>query len=158
MSYSLAFPSQSDDFEALLDKVLTERYGAPSNGSSQSRKRHLSNSGTSQVSKVVRPKMDIIEKEDAFIVTTELPGARKEDISLDLHNGRLSISGQTKSTSEHTSGSVRVSERTFGSFSRTIAVPTSVTHEQIKASFKDGVLELTVPKAKDTQAKSIPIN
>ncbi|EFP85184.2 hypothetical protein PGT21_001339 [Puccinia graminis f. sp. tritici] len=159
MSYSLVFPNQPEDFESLLDKMMTERYGAPPNGSSQqSRKRHLSTSGTSPVSKTVRPKMDVIEKEDAFIISAELPGARKEDISLDLHNGRLSISGKTKSSSNHSSGSVRVSERTFGNFTRTIAVPTSVSHEQIKASFKDGVLEVTVPKVKNSQAKSISIN
>lgn len=75
MSYSLVFPSQPEDFEALLDKVLAERYGAPS--SSQGRKRHLSTSGTSPVSKVIRPKMDVVEKDDAFIISTELPGARK---------------------------------------------------------------------------------
>ncbi|KNZ58301.1 hypothetical protein VP01_1958g5 [Puccinia sorghi] len=157
MSYSLVFPPQPEDFEALLDRVLTERYGAPS-PNAPSRKRHLSTSGTSPVNKVIRPKMDVIEKEDVFIVSAELPGARKEDISLELHNGRLSISGQTKSSSDHSSGSVRLSERSFGSFTRTIAVPTSVSHEQIKASFKDGVLDVTVPKVKNTQAKSISIN
>ncbi|PLW08715.1 hypothetical protein PCANC_22714 [Puccinia coronata f. sp. avenae] len=158
MSYSLVFPSQTEDFEALLDKVLTERYGTPANGTCQSRKRHFSTTGTSPVTKVIRPKMDVVEKDEAFIVSTELPGTRKEDISVELQNGRLSISGQTKSSSDHSSGSVRLSERTFGSFTRTIAVPASVSHEQIKASFKDGILEVIVPKVKNTQAKSISIN
>ncbi|OAV89987.1 hypothetical protein PTTG_07513 [Puccinia triticina 1-1 BBBD Race 1] len=158
MSYSLVFPSQSEDLEALLEKVLTERYGLPSSGPSQGRKRHLSTSGTSPVTKVMRPKMDVVEKDDAFIVSAELPGVRKEDISLELHKGRLSISGQAKSSADHSSGSVRVSERTFGSFTRTIAVPASVSHDQINASFKEGVLEVTVPKVKNTEAKSISIN
>jgi HSP20 family protein len=77
MSYSLVFPSQTEDFEALLDKVLTERYGTPSNGTCQSRKRHFSTTGTSPVTKVIRPKMDVVEKDEAFIVSTELPGTRK---------------------------------------------------------------------------------
>ncbi|EGG11723.1 uncharacterized protein MELLADRAFT_32133, partial [Melampsora larici-populina 98AG31] len=52
------------------------------------------------------------------------------------------VSSQTKSSSEHSTGNVRVSERSFGTFSRTIAVPEAITHDQIKASFTDGVLEV----------------
>ncbi|KNZ63603.1 hypothetical protein VP01_11214g1 [Puccinia sorghi] len=63
ISYSLVFPPQPEDFKALLDRVLTERYGAPS-PNAPSRKQHLSTSGTSPVNKVIRPKMDVIKKED----------------------------------------------------------------------------------------------
>ncbi|KAH9456342.1 hypothetical protein PSHT_09111 [Puccinia striiformis] len=146
MSFLIA-PNQWDDFEQLFDKLVTDRYGPASdqtkgtNGS-----KALSTVGSHPVSKIQRPKMDVVETDSSIVVTTELPGAKKEDISIDLQNGRLSISGQTKASSEHSEGNVRVSERSFGSFSRTIAVPPGLTHDQVKAGFKDGVLEVTIPK------------
>ncbi|CAH7687857.1 HSP20-like chaperone [Phakopsora pachyrhizi] len=162
MSYSFFVPNQWDDFENLFDRLVTDRYGPPANsGKGESNNKSLTRAtGSSIVSQVHRPKMDVVETEDSFLVTTELPGAKKEDIAIDLQNGRLTISGQTKSSSEHTQGSVRVSERSFGSFARTIAVPQSVTHDQIKASFTDGVLQVTVPKVKpgSKESQSIPIS
>ncbi|CAH7673827.1 HSP20-like chaperone [Phakopsora pachyrhizi] len=141
MSYSFLVPTQWDDFENMFDKLVTDRYGPPTNS-----KDNKSTAGSSAVSKVFRPKIDVVETDDSFIVTAELAGAKKDDIAIDLHSGRLTISGQTKSSNEHSEGNVRVSERTFGSFSRTIAVPQTVSHEQIKASFNEGVLQVTVPK------------
>jgi len=154
MSYSFLVPTHWDDFENMFDKLVTDRYGPPndSKGSADSK------GGSSAVSKVFRPKIDVVETGDSFVVTAELPGAKKEDISIDLNNGRLTVSGQTKSSSEHSEGSVRVSERTFGSFTRTIAVPQSVTHDQIKASFTDGVLQVSVPKLSPSkESQRIPI-
>lgn len=163
MSYSLVFPSQWDDFESMFDKLVTDRYGPPHNGpkgsKSDSNPVSADKQGSSVVSRVLRPKIDIVETGDEFIMTAELPGAKKEDISIDLRNGRLTLSTQTKSSTEHQSGNVRVSERSFGTFSRTIAVPEAVTHEQIKASFIDGVLEVKVPKIKaDKEARKIQIS
>ncbi|MBW0464717.1 hypothetical protein O181_004432 [Austropuccinia psidii MF-1] len=158
MSYSFFAPTQWDDFEQMFDKLVTDRYGPSDNSKSNSAQNSLTNTGSSVVSKVVRPKMDLIEKEDSLILTTELPGAKKEDISIDLQNGRLTVSGHTKSSAHHSEGNVRVSERTFGSFNRTLAVPPSVSHDQIKASFTDGILEVTIPKVKVTKdSHSIPI-
>ncbi|POW00158.1 hypothetical protein PSHT_13201 [Puccinia striiformis] len=146
MSFVIA-PHQWDDFEQLFDKLVTDRYGPPSDQNKGSHgSKALSTLGSYPVSKVQRPKMDVVETEGSIVVTTELPGAKKEDISIDLQNGRLLISGQTKATSEHSEGNVRISERSFGSFSRSIAVPTGLTHDQVKAGFKDGVLEVTIPK------------
>ncbi|KAI7953851.1 hypothetical protein MJO28_006398 [Puccinia striiformis f. sp. tritici] len=143
MSFLIA-PNQWDDFEQLFDKLVTDRYGPESDQTKGSKA--LSTVGSHPVSRIQRPKMDIVETEGSIVVTTELPGAKKEDISIDLQNGCLSISGQTKASSEHSEGNVRISERSFGSFSRSIAVPQGLTHDQIKAGFKDGVLEVTVPK------------
>ncbi|KAG0146089.1 hypothetical protein CROQUDRAFT_44910 [Cronartium quercuum f. sp. fusiforme G11] len=150
MSYSLIFPSQWDDFESMFDKLVTDRYGPAPKGpnSSQSNALTSDKQGTSPVSRVLRPKMDIVETADEFIMSTELPGAKKEDISIDLQNGRLTVSSHTKASTEHQQGNVRVSERSFGAFTRTIAVPENVTHDHIKASFNDGVLEVKVPKIK----------
>ncbi|KAA1070726.1 hypothetical protein PGT21_022263 [Puccinia graminis f. sp. tritici] len=158
MSFLIA-PSQWDDFEQLFDKLVTDRYGPPSSDRAKGTTKTLdSSTGSHRVSRIQRPKMDVVETDGSIVVTTELPGAKKEDISIDLQNGRLSISGHTKALSEHSEGSVRVSERSFGSFSRSIAVPPGLTHDQVKAGFKDGVLEVTIPKTvHNKESHSIPI-
>jgi len=158
MSFFIA-PSQWDDFEQLFDKLVTDRYGPPTEGSKGASNSKAVTTGSHPVSKVLRPKMDVVETDSSILVTTELPGAKKEDISIDLQNGRLSISGQTKASSEHSEGSVRISERSFGSFSRVIAVPQGLSHDQVKAGFKDGVLEITIPKTiPNKESHNIPIS
>ncbi|KAA1086781.1 hypothetical protein PGT21_011656 [Puccinia graminis f. sp. tritici] len=158
MSFLIA-PSQWDDFEQLFDKLVTDRYGPPADGSKAGSESKAVTSGSHQVSKILRPKMDVVETDSSIVVTTELPGAKKEDISIDLQNGRLSITGQTKASSEHSEGSVRISERSFGSFSRVIAVPQGLTHDQVKAGFKDGVLEVSIPKTiPNKESHNIPIS
>ncbi|KAA1080831.1 hypothetical protein PGT21_022963 [Puccinia graminis f. sp. tritici] len=159
MSFLIA-PSQWDDFEQLFDKLVTDRYGPPSSDRAKGMNdsKALGSTGSHMVSRIQRPKMDVVETDGSIVVTTELPGAKKEDISIDLQNGRLSISGHTKASSEHSEGSVRVSERSFGSFSRSIAVPPGLTHDQVKAGFKDGVLEVTIPKTvPNKESHNIPI-
>lgn len=89
MSYSLVFPSQWDDFESMFDKLVTDRYGPAPNANPNS---NLSNnsvspqkpSGSSAVSRILRPKIDIVETEDGFILTAELPGAKKGNLSFFL--------------------------------------------------------------------------
>ncbi|PLW55568.1 hypothetical protein PCANC_02085 [Puccinia coronata f. sp. avenae] len=159
MSFFIA-PSQWDDFEQLFDKLVTDRYGPPTaDGSKGASDSKAVTTGSHAVSKVLRPKMDVVETDSSIIVTAELPGAKKEDISIDLQNGRLSITGQTKASSEHSEGSVRISERSFGSFSRVIAVPQGLTHDQVKAGFKDGVLEVSIPKTvPNKESHNIPIS
>ncbi|KNZ46071.1 hypothetical protein VP01_757g1 [Puccinia sorghi] len=109
MSFLIA-PSQWDDFEQLFDKLVTDRYGPPSDRAKGPNESKALSTGSHAVSKVQRPKMDVVETDSSVVVTTELPGAKKEDISIDLQNGRLSISGHTKASSEHSEGSVRVIE------------------------------------------------
>lgn len=97
MSYSLLFPSQWDDFESMFDKLVTDRYGPapnpaisskPSDGSglTNGSKPIEKYQGSSLVSRFQRPKMDIVETEEAFILTTELPGAKKGKRLSQLYN------------------------------------------------------------------------
>ncbi|KAI8461722.1 hypothetical protein BY996DRAFT_4573195, partial [Phakopsora pachyrhizi] len=101
---SFLVPTQWDDFENMFDKLVTDRYGPPTNF-----KDNKSTAKLSAVSKVFHPKIDVVETDDSFIVTEELAGAKKDDIAIDLHSGRLTISGQTRSSNEHSKGNVRVS-------------------------------------------------
>ncbi|KAJ3862301.1 HSP20-like chaperone [Lentinula novae-zelandiae] len=109
----------------------------------------------------IHPKMDLHENALKNTVTAnfELPGLRKEDVNVDVHDGRLTISGETKSSSEHQEEGYAVRERQSGKFSRMLWVPRGVKEEDIKASMNDGVLTVTFPKTiPEAQPKKITIS
>jgi HSP20 family protein len=103
------------------------------------------------------PPMDLVEHDDHFLLRADLPGLAEGDVNIELHDGSLTISGERKA--EHTKqerGFYRV-ERQFGSFSRTLTLPDGIDGEQIKASFKNGVLEVSIPKPEERKPRRIPI-
>ncbi|KIL66343.1 hypothetical protein M378DRAFT_75174 [Amanita muscaria Koide BX008] len=107
-----------------------------------------------------RPKMNLHEDTEANTVTAtfELPGLSKENLDINVHDGQLTISGESKISSEHEKSGYAVRERKFGKFSRTIKLPRGVTDEQIKASLENGVLTVTFPKSTpETAPKKIAI-
>jgi len=104
------------------------------------------------------PALDVYEDKDNFTVKAELPGMKKEDIEVTLHDGTLSISGERKSESKHEDAEVYRAERFFGRFQRTVALPTSVAADKVKASYKDGVLTITLPKTEDAKPKYIDVS
>ncbi|KAF9456973.1 HSP20-like chaperone [Collybia nuda] len=93
--------------------------------------------------------MDLHENKESNTVTAtfELPGMQKEDVNIDVHNGRLSVSGETKISNDHEESGYAVRERRFGKFSRTLELPQGVKNEEIKASMEHGVLSITFPKS-----------
>ncbi|KAJ3876866.1 HSP20-like chaperone [Lentinula edodes] len=97
----------------------------------------------------IRPKMDLHEDKEKNLVTAtfEFPGVKKEEIQLDMHNGRLTVSAETKVSEEHEQDGYAVRERSVGKFSRTLQLPQGVKEEEIKASMENGVLTVTFPKA-----------
>lgn len=103
------------------------------------------------------PAVDVYEDKENFMVKAELPGMKKEDISVTLHEGSLSISGERKSEEKVEKGEVYRSERFFGRFQRTVALPASVDAGKIKANYKDGVLTVTLPKAEEAKPKHIDV-
>jgi HSP20 family protein len=103
------------------------------------------------------PAFDVYEDKDNVYVRAELPGMRKEDIDLSLHNGSLSISGERKSDDKLSDAEVYRSERFFGRFQRTITLPTLVATDKIKANYKDGILSVTLPKAEEAKPKHIDV-
>jgi len=104
------------------------------------------------------PAFDVYEDKDNVFVRAELPGMRKEDIDLSLHNGSLSVSGERKGEEKLTEAEVYRSERFFGRFQRTITLPTPVAVDKIKAQYKDGILSVTLPKAEEAKPKHIDVN
>jgi HSP20 family protein len=108
----------------------------------------------------VTPAMDIAEKDGAFEVTAELPGLDAKDIDIQFANGMLTIKGEKQEEKEEKTKDRYVSERRYGSFRRTLQVPGSVDAEKIEASFKGGVLTVTLPKSPEAQKKEkkIPVS
>ena len=98
------------------------------------------------------------EDNDNVYVRVELPGMKKEDIDLSLHEGSLSISGERKLEEKHQEGEMYRAERFFGRFQRTVALPTPVQNEKVKAQYKDGLLTVTLPKAEEAKPKHIDVN
>jgi HSP20 family protein len=103
--------------------------------------------------------MDIVEKDGAFQVTAELPGLDAKDIDVQLANGMLTIKGEKTEEKEEKTKGRYVSERRYGSFRRTLQVPDGVDADKIEASYKSGVLTVTLPKSPEAQkkGKTIPV-
>ncbi|QWG16010.1 Hsp20/alpha crystallin family protein [Bradyrhizobium sediminis] len=107
----------------------------------------------------VTPAIDIVEKDKAFEVTAELPGLDVKDIDIQLADGVLTIKGEKQEQKEEKTKDRYVSERRYGSFRRSLQVPGSVDAGKIEASYKSGVLTVTLPKSPDAQnnQKKIPV-
>jgi HSP20 family protein len=104
------------------------------------------------------PALDVHEDKDSFVVRTELPGLKREDIEVSLHDGALLISGERKAEVKQEGVEVNRQERCYGKFQRVLALPTPVTAEKITAQYKDGVLTVTLPKVEAAKPKQIDIS
>ncbi|HMP83409.1 MAG TPA: Hsp20/alpha crystallin family protein [Verrucomicrobiota bacterium] len=104
------------------------------------------------------PAIDVFEGKDAFTVKAELPGMKKEDIDVSLHDGMLSISGERKAESKHEDAEVYRSERYVGRFQRTVALPAPVAADKVNAQYKDGVLTIALPKTEEAKPKHIDVS
>jgi HSP20 family protein len=103
------------------------------------------------------PAVDVYEDKDNLLVKAELPGMRKEDVEIAFHNGYLTLSGERKQEQKHEDAETYRSERWLGRFHRTISLPCRVEADKIKATYNEGVLTVTLPKAEEAKAKQIPI-
>ncbi|HSG90353.1 MAG TPA: Hsp20/alpha crystallin family protein [Pseudomonadales bacterium] len=101
------------------------------------------------------PAIDVTEHDDHFTVHAELPGFRKDDIHVAVDNGVLTISAETSSEkTQEDEGKPMIRERRYGRFVRSLSVGNDINADKVKASYKDGVLELTLPKTKPTATKT----
>ncbi|MGZ5901411.1 MAG: Hsp20/alpha crystallin family protein [Reyranella sp.] len=97
------------------------------------------------------PAVDITEGDKAYEVTAELPGMDEKNIEVKVANGNLTIKGEKNAEKEEKKKDYYLRERTFGSFERSFSLPQGVDKEKIEASFKKGVLTITLPKTPDAQ-------
>jgi HSP20 family protein len=103
------------------------------------------------------PVLDLYQNNDNVVAVVELPGMRKEDIDVSLHDGMLTIGGERKSHTEEGHQAER-SERYVGKFRRSISLPTRVDASKVNATYKDGILTITLPKAEEAKPKQIQVN
>jgi len=118
----------------------------------------LSNFGSqSQLFSGWTPALDLYQNNDNVVAMVELPGMRKEDIEISLHEAVLTISGECKHESSDDEKAER-SERYVGKFRRSIALPTRVDASKVSATYKDGILAITLPKAEEAKPKQIQVS
>lgn len=103
------------------------------------------------------PSVDIAERDDAYTVSVELPGVKKDDIAVSIENNILTITGEKKQEEKVPQGSWRRVERIYGSFQRSFTLPATVKADAIEAKFEDGILRVTVPKADEARQKQIEV-
>lgn len=105
------------------------------------------------------PQVDVNETAKEIRVTAELPGMEEKDLEVSLVEGALTIKGEKSEEREEEKGDVHRSERRYGMFERTIPLPSEVDADKVKASFKKGVLKITLPKTREAQSnrRVIPV-
>jgi HSP20 family protein len=108
--------------------------------------------------RVWNPSVDISESEEGFELKADLPGMKKEDINIEYKENVLSISGEKSHVDEKENKSFHRMERSYGKFERSFRLPSHIKADEIKASFKNGVLSVKVPKAEEAKAKEIAVS
>ncbi len=103
------------------------------------------------------PAVDLIERENEIVVRAELPGVKKEDISVSLAADSITIETQSRKEEEQERGDYRRREIRSSAFSRSVWLPSDVNAEAAKAVFNDGVLEVTLPKTSEAKGRKVPV-
>ena len=108
--------------------------------------------------KFFAPEIDLAEEGDHYILTADLPGIRKEDLNISVTGSVLTLKGERKDELEKKGKNFYHLERSLGQFQRIVEFPTEVNADEIKASYKDGILELRVPKSESAKPKQIKVD
>jgi HSP20 family protein len=103
------------------------------------------------------PSVDISETDAAYLIKAEIPEVGKEDVKVTVQNGMLTISGERKQEKEEKNRKFHRIERCYGSFTRSFRVPEDADANTVKAEFKDGMLNITLPKSEKPAGKSIDV-
>jgi HSP20 family protein len=103
------------------------------------------------------PPVDIFERQDHLVIRAEVPGVQKEDMDVRIENGVLTLHGERKQDPEVKEENAHRTERIYGSFARSFSLPTTVDASKVSATYKDGILEVTVPKAEAAKPKMVEI-
>jgi len=101
--------------------------------------------------------LDVVESEDEYLVKASVPGINPEDLEITFEDNRLTIKGEVKEESDVNEARYHLRERRFGSFSRSIKMPSGIDSDKIEANYEKGVLELHLPKVEEVKPKKIAI-
>jgi HSP20 family protein len=104
------------------------------------------------------PALDLYDEKDNFVAKVELPGVNKDAIHISMHEGALTISGERTHDFEGKEGQTFRSERYFGKFQRSVTLPARVDAAKVTATYKDGILTVTLPKAEDAKPRQIEVS
>lgn len=104
------------------------------------------------------PPVDIYETTESIVFKAELPGLTKEDINVEVKDSTLTLKGEKKFEKEVKEENYHRIERSYGSFQRAFTLPNTVQQEKVKAKFKDGILEITIPKHEEARPKQIKVD
>ena len=113
--------------------------------------------GNSDAFNTWAPALDLYEDKESLVVRAELPGMKKEDIDISLHENIVTISGERRNEKKYESAETSRQERVFGRFTRSLVLPKKVDAANVKASYKDGLLTVTLPKAEEAKPRQIEI-
>jgi HSP20 family protein len=103
------------------------------------------------------PKLDVTETKDAVVVKAEVPGVEPKELQVTVQGDILVIKGEKEETKEEKDERVHRMERSYGAFTRAVRLPTPVNAEKVDASFKNGVLTITLPKTPEAKGTMIPV-
>jgi HSP20 family protein len=101
------------------------------------------------------PAVNVYQDKDQFIVVAELPGLKKEEIEISLHDDTLALSGERKREGSSEQG--LLTERFYGKYQRSVTLPTAVDPDKVTATYKDGLLQVVLPKAEEAKPKQIEV-
>jgi HSP20 family protein len=104
------------------------------------------------------PKVDVIDRDTEILVRAEVPGVAKDDLDVSVSDNAVTIKGETRHEETEEKGNYHRRETTHGAFTRTVMLPDTVNADATKAQFKDGVLELTLPKVEKAKRRSVKID
>jgi HSP20 family protein len=135
-----------EDFSTLrreMDRVLERFFGEPS--------------GSERPAGMWAPRTNVTETKDTLTITAELPGLEAKDVDVAISGDMLTIKGEKKQEKEEKDEYHHVVERSYGAFSRMVRLPATVAADKIKASFKNGVLTVSLPKTEEAKPKAISV-
>lgn len=101
--------------------------------------------------------VDMYETDDSLVVSASVPGLQPEDVDISISGNTLTIKGEFRSEQEGERGNVHFQERRYGKFQRALGLPANVNADEVEATFDDGILKITLPKAEEAKPKQIPV-
>lgn len=113
--------------------------------------------GAAAASAAFVPRLEVVEHDGEFVVTAELPGIEEKDLHLEVHGNVLTLRGEKRSEQAGEREGQHFTERVYGAFRRGIELPVEVQSDKASASFKNGVLAVTLPKAETAKVRNIPV-
>ena len=141
---SATYPA-TDNFRREMDSLISRFFGGASPFSPLETAAQRTGFPSLDMTGAISPAIDVQETDTTIILTAELPGLGEDDVEIEIKDRRLTLRGEKRITHED-AGDLRISERSYGSFARTMTIPDTVDVEKVTAEFEKGVLQITMPK------------